>query len=259
MTNRPSQWKYQPETLQGKSVVITGGTTGIGRATALLAASQGARVLIFGRHEAELRDALEEIRHVGQVVGLTADQTREEDIHRVFAAVDDQLGGVDVLVNNAGVPAESVETGAYRGWEYVIKANILGYMACAREAIDRMKRRGGGHIVNIGSLSADERGKGTDVYVATKAAVQAWSESLSKQVNQEGIRVTLIEPGFVGTSFPMENPPDQDVMEARMEMLTAEDIAECILYCLIQPRRCNIMDIKLRPLLSKSDHAAKLS
>ncbi|MBI2431785.1 MAG: SDR family oxidoreductase [Candidatus Hydrogenedentes bacterium] len=244
---RPPNWKYEPEGLEGKAVIVTGGTTGIGRATALLLASRGAHVLIFGRHEAELRDAMAEIRDAGKVVGLTADQTREEEVQRVFELADAQLGGVDFLINNAGVPAESIEVGGYRGWEYVVKANLLGYMICARYAIERMKARGGGHIVNIGSLSADDRGKGNDVYVATKAAVQAWSESLSKEVAEAGIRVSLVEPGLVGTSFPTAHPPNQEVYVQEQKMLTAEDIAEAILYCLVQPLRCDVTVLKLRP------------
>lgn len=244
---RPGNWKHATQTLAGKSVIVTGGTTGIGRATAILLAAQGANVLIFGRHEQELREAIEEIQSVGRVVGITADQSREEDVDRVFELADAQLNGVDILINNAAVPAESVEVGAYRGWEYVVKTNLLGYMICARLAIDRMEKRGGGHIVNLGSLDADARQKGNDVYVATKAAVQAWSDSLGKQLVDKNIRVSLIEPGTVGTSWPMENPPNQEQCERELKMLTAEDIAEAIHYCLIQPARCDITVLQLRP------------
>src|SRR5690606_6986185 len=166
--NRPQNWPYEPLTLAGKGVVVTGGTTGIGRATAKLLASEGARVLIFGRHERELNEALSEIGGEGQVHGLTADQTREEDIERVFQEADRVLGELDVLINNAAVASHGVQTGAYKGWEYVVKDNLLGYMKCAREALDRMTARGQGHIVNVGSMSADAREAGSDVYVATK-------------------------------------------------------------------------------------------
>lgn len=247
--NRPSDWPYENQSLQDKAVVVTGGTTGIGRATARLLAADGARVLIFGRHERELNDTLAEIGGNWHVHGLTADQTHEDDIERVFQEADRVLGGIDVLVNNAAVASHGIQTGAYKGWEYVVKDNLLGYMKCAREALDRMVPRKHGHIVNVGSMSADEREAGSDVYVATKAAIQAWSESLRKSVNEQGVRVTLIEPGKVGTDLGSVPPEEQRQQEAGFEMLKAEDVAEIIRYCLVQPPRCDIVSLQVRPHL----------
>jgi NADP-dependent 3-hydroxy acid dehydrogenase YdfG len=246
---RPQDWPYRPQSLEGKGVIITGGTTGIGRATARLLVAEGARVLIFGRHQRELHDALAEIGADGHVHGLTADQTREEDIERVFQEADRHFEHLDVLINNAGVASHGVQTGVYRGWEYVVKDNLLGYMKCAREALDRMAVRKQGHIVNVGSMSADEREAGSDVYVATKAAIQAWSESLRKSVNEQGIKVSLIEPGKVGTNLGSVPPETQERQEEAYEMLKAEDVAEIIAYCLVQPPRCDIVSLQVRPHL----------
>src|SRR4051812_7894914 len=106
---RIAQLDYTPEEVAGKAVIVTGGTTGIGRATALLLAAQGARVLVFGRHERELADAMAGLRKAGaEVHGLTADVTRREDVSRVFAEADRTLGRLDVLVNNAALGAGSV-------------------------------------------------------------------------------------------------------------------------------------------------------
>jgi NADP-dependent 3-hydroxy acid dehydrogenase YdfG len=235
--------------LSGRSIVLTGGTTGIGRATARLLASRGARVLIFGRHEKELNEALEEIRDMGgEVYGLTADQSREDDIRKVFREADERLGGVNVLINNAALAAGSITEGDYSDWQYVINTNLLGYMACCREAIDRMRPKGDGHILLVGSMSADEREEGKDVYVATKAAIQGFTQALRKSVNKEGIRVTLVEPGKVASdmSGPKEEQPRK---ESRMEMLKAEDIAECVYYCLVQPKRCDVVSVQIRPLM----------
>lgn len=245
---------YQPVTVDGKSVLITGGTTGIGRATALLLVSLGAQVLLFGRHEKELNDALESIRRTGgEAVGLTADAAQPDDIHRVFEQVDKHFGGsLDILVNNAAVPFESIQKGRYSDWAYVVNTNLLGYMAMAHEAVERMKPSGSGRIVNIGSISADTRGPDSSVYVATKSGIQGFSESLAKEVNSLGIKVTLIEPGTVGTDFQSSAPPEkQRELEAQLKMLKAEDIAASVLYVLTQPQRCDVALLQVRPHLQE--------
>lgn len=244
---------YQPMDINGKAVLITGGTTGIGRATALLLAAYGAKVMIFGRHERELEDTLESCRREneeGEIHGLLADSSRKEDIEHVFAAVDRQFGGLDILVNNAALAYQSIMDGGYEDWQYIVNTNLLGYMACAHHAVLRMQAAGGGHIVNIGSMSADVREKNSSVYVATKAGIQGFSEALRKEVNPLGIKVTLIEPGAVGTDMQAATPPDkQREKEEQLEMLKAEDIAACVLYAISQPARCDVVTVQIRPHL----------
>src|SRR5439155_4571951 len=111
--------------LEGKCVVISGGTTGIGRATAKLLTEQGARVLIFGRHEKELNDAMQEIPGV---IGVIADQSRLEDLRHVFDVVDEKLGGVDVMINNAAIGGDALTELAAEEMRYVLETNVLGYM-----------------------------------------------------------------------------------------------------------------------------------
>lgn len=244
-------YTYSPQNLAGKAVVVTGGTTGIGRATAHRLVAAGANVLIYGRHEQELADALADLRNAGsgRVFGLTADQSRYEDVQRVFAEADEKLGGVDILVNNAALPANSILDSDYTEWQYVVATNLLGYMACCREAIDRMSRKGVGHIVSVGSMSAQVREEGSDVYVATKSGIEGFSESLRKQVNGKGIKVTLIEPGLVGTEMTVDQVPkeEQPEKEAQGTMLKAEEIAEAVYYTLIQPERCDVVLLQIRP------------
>jgi NADP-dependent 3-hydroxy acid dehydrogenase YdfG len=245
-------YQFEPETLEGKAVVITGGTTGIGRSTAQRLVADGAKVLIFGRHEQELNEALADIKanaDGAEVVGIVADTTKPEDIDRVFVTADEKFGGVDVLINNAAESAESILDSDYPEWQKVIQTNLLGYMATCRKAIDRMKNKHEGQIVNIGSLSAKVREKGSDVYVATKSAIEGFSEALRKEVNEMGIRVTLIEPGLVGTDMTVEKvaPSEQPRKEAEGQMLKAEDIAECVRYALIQPKRCDVVLVQIRP------------
>jgi NADP-dependent 3-hydroxy acid dehydrogenase YdfG len=244
---------YQPETVNNKSVLITGGTTGIGRATAILLAAQGAEVMLFGRHERELNDTMKDIRRVGgDVSGITADTANPDDIKRVFQEVDRQLGQLDILINNAALAYNSIMEGTYAEWQYIVNTNLLGYMAMAHEAIERMKTKKGGHIVNVGSMSADEREKGSSVYVATKAGIEGFSEALRKEVNPLGIKVTLIEPGAVGTDMQSQySPEEQRQKEEKMEMLKAEDIAACILYTITQPKRCDVVTMQIRPHLQE--------
>ncbi len=241
---------YELESVNGKNILITGGTTGIGRSTAVLLAAQGAHVMIFGRHDQELKDAIHDIQATGGTVsGFTADTSNPDDIRRVFKEVDREMSRLDILINNAALGYNSVMEGEYKDWQYIVNTNLLGYMAMAHEAIERMKPHGWGHILNIGSMSADVREKNSSVYVATKAGIEGFSESLRKEVNPLGIKVTLIEPGSVGTDMQPETPEEQRQKQEKMEMLKAEDIAACVLYALTQPRRCDVVMVQIRPHL----------
>ncbi len=248
-----SLFNYQLEPVADKSILITGGTTGIGRATAILLASQGAKVLIFGRHQNDLDEAMKDIREAGgQVLGLTADVSDPEDIQRVFQKFDDQMDKLDILINNAALGYGSITEGGYPEWDYILRTNLLGYMAMTHEAVERMKAGGWGHIVNIGSMSADEREKDSSVYVATKAGIQGFSEALRKEVNPLGIKVTLIEPGAVGTDMQSEySPAEQRGRIKEMKMLRAEDIAASVLYTITQPKRCDVVSLQIRPHLQE--------
>ena len=247
-------YKYEPQSLNGKAVVLTGGTTGIGRSTAQRLVMDGAKVLIFGRQEDQLQEALQDIRASaessgGEVYGLVANSADPADVAKIFEEADRVLGGVDILINNAALAAQSILDSDYDTWREVIDTNILGYLDCSRHAIDRMLPRGRGHILNVGSLSAKVREGGSDVYVATKAAIEGFSEALRKQVNGKGIKVSLVEPGLVGTDMTASNtpPPEQPKKEEEGAMLIAEDLAECIRYCLIQPQRCDVILVQIRP------------
>jgi len=240
---------YLQTDLTDKGVLITGGTTGIGRATALLLASHGANIFLFGRHEEQLNDTLNDFERNGldgKVYGMLADTADKNDIKRVFKKADSILGDLDVLINNAGLAFNGIMEGSYDDWQYIIDTNLLGYMACAHEAVLRMKEKGEGHIINMGSLSAESRGKDSSVYVATKSGIQGFTESLRKEVNSFGIKVSLIEPGTVGTDMDPNSPAKQRRKEQKLKMLKAEDIANCILYILSQPKRCDIVTVQLQ-------------
>jgi len=243
--------EYLPQSVKGKSILVTGGTTGIGRATVLLLAAQGANVLFFGTDEQHLNDALEDAKKAAaaDVHGFIADIGTEEGVKKAFEEVDSRFDRLDVLVNNAALPYGSVIEGEYADWKRIVDVNLLGYMACANEAYTRMKEKGEGHIVNIGSMSADVREEKSSVYVATKSGIQGFSESLRNQINPDGIKISLIEPGAVDTDMQAESTEKKKENVKNLEMLKADDIAVAVLYCLSQPKRCDVVDIKIRPHL----------
>ena len=144
--------------LAGKRVLVTGGTTGIGRAVGALLSSYGARIFTFGRNQKPLDEALDYIRAAGgEAEGVTGDLTDANDVRRIFAKADDVFGGVDVLVNNAALPADGIMQMDDAEWRYAIEANLVGQLACAREAAARMIAAGEGHIVFIGSMKGFEK------------------------------------------------------------------------------------------------------
>lgn len=239
------------ERLKNKRILITGGTTGIGRAAAIRLGMEGAQVLLCGHDEAHLDHVLQDAAKSGleNVRGMLTDISTHDGVESFFAEADNQLGKIDVLINNAALAWQSAEEGNYQDWERVVKTNLLSYIACSSYAIKRMKSHGEGHIVNVGSMSADVRERNSSVYVATKSAIQGFTEALRKEVNEAGIKVTLIEPGATGTDMQPVSVPEQQEKEQNLEMMTAEDIAEAVVYALNQPKRCDVVDIKLRPHL----------
>jgi len=240
---------YFGQNIDRKRIVITGGTTGIGKATAILLASLGGHVFVFGRDEADFQKAIEDIKAQaeGNVFGITGDISKKEDVQLICKEIDNTLGGIDILINNAALPAEGITDEDYDNIKYVLETNVLGYMAFTKEAILRMKDQKSGHIVNIGSMSAETRGKKSTVYVATKSAIRGFSTSLRKEINELGIKVSLIEPGAVTSDMQSAPLEEQKEKIKKMEMLEAEDIAMSVLFCLSQPKRCDIVTMQVRP------------
>jgi NADP-dependent 3-hydroxy acid dehydrogenase YdfG len=243
---------FQTTDINGINVLITGGTTGIGRAIALLLLQQGANVIITGQDQSHMDDALQDFTQIesqGAISGVISDLATKDGILQLFKEVDSRFGKLDVLINNAGLAHGSVMEGTYEDWQRVVSTNLLSYIACTHYAIDRMRVNHSGHIINVGSMSAEALHKGTSVYVATKSGVRGFSASLRKEANELGIRVTLIEPGSVGSDMQGKSTEEQQEKIEKLEMLEAEDIAASVVYILTQPQRCDVVELKIRPLL----------
>ncbi len=239
-----------PTTLSGRRVLLTGGSTGIGLATLKALAAAGARVLTFGRHQDALDAALGGID--GDVVGIVEDAATREGIDRVFAAVDDRLGGIDILVACAALGAQPIHEMAEDDWRYVVDANLTGYLACARAAILRMQQQGGGHLLFVGSISTEIKAAGESVYAATKAGIQAFAETLRKEVADMRIRVSVIQPGSVDTEMQECSAEEKQVAIAEGRMLPAEEVADAILFVLSRSPSCDIVNLRIEPLIQKT-------
>lgn len=227
---------HQPG-LAGRRVVVTGGTTGIGRAIAVLLASEGARVFVCGRTPEHLDDAIARIREVGEGDGVNVDLAKRADVDRFFAAADAYLGGLDVAVINAAIPAEALADTPQGDLEYQIAVDFTAYLTTTKAALDRIGA--GGDVVLIGSMSAVSRDAGSSVYVAAKAGIQGFAQALRQELADKDIKIGLIEPGFTGADFQYPDYPPEKQRELihKAQMLRAEDIAAATHFMLTQPRR----------------------
>jgi 3-oxoacyl-[acyl-carrier protein] reductase len=223
--------------LSGRKAIVTGGTTGIGRAIAVLLAAEGAKVFVCGRTPEHLEDALERIREVGEGDGINVDLAKREQAETFFAAADGFLGGLDIAVINAAVPAEALGETPDEDTDYQIAVDFTSYLTTTQAAAKRMKA--GSDIVLIGSMSAVSRAGGNSIYVAAKSGIQGFARSLREELAEQDIKVGLIEPGFSGADFQYPDfPPEKQRELIRAgKMLRAEDIAAATHFMLTQPRR----------------------
>ena len=235
--------------LKGRRAIVTGGTTGIGRAIAVLLASEGVKVFICGRTPEHLDDALQRIGEVGHGDGINVDLSIPQDVDRFFDAATDFLGGIDIAVINAAVPAAAVADSGESETRYQLETDFSAYLICAQEAARRMES--GSDIIFIGSMSAVSQKPGSSIYVAAKAGIEGFVPAFRKELADEDIKVGLIEPGFTGADFQYpEFPPDKqkELIHAN-KMLRAEDIAVAAHFMLTQPRRTAVSLIRVETRL----------
>lgn len=240
--------------LTGKIAIVTGASSGIGEATALALAEEGAKVALVARRADRLEALTKRIQsNGGEALFIVADITDDAQAHDIVHKTQAQWGTVDILINNAGVMLLGAIDGAdTEDWRRMINTNVLGLMYATHAALPIMKAQQQGHIVNISSVAGRVANAGSGVYNATKWAVGAFSESLRKEVYKDNIRVTIIEPGLVATELPQHitNPAAKEVAKnfyGSVTNLESEDIAAAIIYALSQPARVNVNEILIRP------------
>ena len=237
-----------PGEAAGRVAVITGASSGIGEATARALAARGFRAALLARRTDRIQ-ALADERGNG-AIAIQADVTDYDSLIAAAERVKAELGGADVLVNNAGVMLLGPFTpGAHADHRRMVEANLLGAMNVTEVFLDQL-RDGGGDLVNLSSVAGRTARPGNAVYAATKWGINGWSESLRQEL-QPDIRVMVIEPGAVATELTdhITHPGARQAAEQMYQQLaiTAEDIAEVIAFAVTRPRRMTVNEILVRP------------
>jgi NADP-dependent 3-hydroxy acid dehydrogenase YdfG len=244
-------------TLEGTVALVTGASSGIGEATALALAAQGARVAVVARRRDRLDALAERIRAAGaDALVIEADVTDEGRARRAVADTVTHFGRLDTLVNNAGVmllgPIADADIGE---WKRMLDLNVSALMYCAHAALPHLLQAAAGgprsvaDLVNVSSVAGRNARVGAGVYNATKFAVGAFSESLRQEVTKRQVRVSLIEPGETATELREQNRAEiQAVLPARAEHpLQAADVADAIAYVVTRPSHVAINEVLIRP------------
>ncbi len=235
--------------------VVTGATSGIGKAVSLLFASKGYDLIITGRREERLSALKEEInnRFKVKVLTLNFDVRKLEEVEKAIASLPTEWQKIQVLVNNAGlaVGLGPIQEGVVDDWERMVTTNVLGLLYITRHLTPLMIKNGGGHIVNIGSIAGKEVYANGAVYCASKHAVDALNKGMRIDLLPHNIKVTGIHPGMVETEFSIvrfkgDEQRAKNVYHG-LQPLTAEDIADTIYWAVSRPAHVNISDIVLTP------------
>jgi clavulanate-9-aldehyde reducatase len=241
--------------LEGRKALITGGSSGIGEATAVALAAEGATVTLGARRKDRLDEIVERIAgDGGTAYAVEADIADEVQAKNLVSTAVDEMGGLDILVNNAGVMLLGLVYGADTNeWRQMLNVNCLGLLYCTHEALPVMGNGGGGHIVNVSSVAGRNANAGSAVYNMTKFGVVAFSEALRQEALNVNIRVTCVEPGFVDTELqghntnPMVLERVEEMRESIGTLLSSEDIANAIVFAVSQPEHVNVNEVLVRP------------
>jgi NADP-dependent 3-hydroxy acid dehydrogenase YdfG len=240
--------------LKDRIALVTGASSGIGEATALALAEQGAKVAIAARRKDRLEQLAAKLAELGaEPLLLVADLARESDAQRIVQETERHYGHLDILVNNAGVMyLEPVAEADLGRWRRMLELNVLSLIASTQAALAGMRARRDGHIVNVSSVAGRVANPLSAAYAATKFGVVGFSESLRREVYKDNIRVSVIEPGMVDTELRNHVAHEAthravNALAGGMRQLQAEDIADTILFCVTRPDYMCINEVLLRP------------
>lgn len=236
--------------MEQKVVVITGASRGIGEDIAYAFASQNARLVLVGRNPEDL----ERVRHralekgAADVLTMTADVSKEEEVDVMAEVTLARFERIDILVNNAGVGSfQQVVDTSLSEFQRMFDVNVTGVFLCSRAVLPTMLEQGEGHIINISSDVGRRTIAGGASYTATKFAVQGFAESLRKEVQSKGVRVSTVLPGMTDTYFA----ETQQGAEHKKDWLHGEDIARAVLFIASQPKGVLIDDITVHPMIQE--------
>jgi NADP-dependent 3-hydroxy acid dehydrogenase YdfG len=239
--------------IEGKVIVITGASSGLGEATARLLSAQGASVVLGARRADRLQSLADELTgRGGKALPVTTDVTDREQVKELVDAAVQTYGRVDVMINNAGLmPQALLERLRIDEWDQMIDVNIKGVLYGIAAALPHMKEQKAGHFINVSSVAGHRVGPGFAVYAATKHAVRALSEGLRQEVKPYNIRTTVISPGAVATELP-NSVTDPDAAERIRKFyqdvaIPAESFARAVAFAISEPEDVDVNEILFRP------------
>ena len=239
--------------IEGKVVVITGASSGLGEAAARLLSAQGASVVLGARRADRIQSLADELAGSGgKALAIATDVTHCDQVQRLVDAAVQAYGRVDVMVNNAGLmPLSPLERLKIADWDRMIDVNIKGVLYGIAAALPYMKQQKAGHIINVSSVAGHKVGPGSAVYAATKHAVRALSEGLRQEVKPYNIRTTVISPGAIATELP-DSITEPDIAENVRKFvhevaLPADAFARTVAFAMSQPEDMDVNEILFRP------------
>ncbi|WP_044205406.1 SDR family NAD(P)-dependent oxidoreductase [Flammeovirga sp. OC4] len=241
-----------------KTALVTGATSGIGKATAELFAENGINLIICGRREERLLELKKQLEEKVDVHTLTFDVRDKESVFSQIASLPTPFQKVDILINNAGNAhgLSPIHEGDVDDWDAMIDINVKGLLYVSKAIIEQMKDRKEGHIINIGSIAGKDVYPNGNVYNASKFAVNALNEAMRYDLNEFGIRVGAVHPGLVHTEFSeVRFKGDKEKAEGvyqGYDPLYAEDIADIIYFMVSRKRHVNIADLVVYPTAQAS-------
>jgi NADP-dependent 3-hydroxy acid dehydrogenase YdfG len=236
-----------------KTIFITGATSGIGKATAILLAHQKNRLILCGRNKTILEELKTELSKETEVFTLSFDVRNSDEVFFAINSLPENWKNIDVLINNAGNAhgLDAISEGNIDDWNSMMDGNVKGLLYVSQPIIKLMKEKQNGQIINISSVAARQTYANGVVYCASKKAVDVISEGMRIELTEFGIRVTNIQPGAVETDFSKVRFKCDDERAATVyagyEPLVAEDIADAIAYCINVPERVSVSDMTIYP------------